>query len=225
VTHCVSPAARLQRRPLFAGRFPPPGLVGAFLPWNTRSENVKHRALLRRCPCRFSRPRIATLRVSLRVTTFSNATQWKVQSRQMAAGEELRLAGPTGLEPATSGVTGRRSNQLNYDQCHRSIANRTPTTSVVGRSIDRRVARGCTITEVALGNGLGRCRRRTSRDLRAIVTWPTKHDGSAHGHRGAFRLAALFVDTRSPQIHRSWTMVARGHLDSPRRQLPVASPG
>ena len=25
------------------------------------------------------------------------------------------LAGPTGLEPATSGVTGQRSNQLNYD--------------------------------------------------------------------------------------------------------------
>jgi hypothetical protein len=25
------------------------------------------------------------------------------------------LAGPTGLEPATSAVTGRRSNQLNYD--------------------------------------------------------------------------------------------------------------
>ena len=27
----------------------------------------------------------------------------------------FRLAGPTGLEPATSGVTGRRSNRLNYD--------------------------------------------------------------------------------------------------------------
>ena len=27
----------------------------------------------------------------------------------------LGMAGSTGLEPAASGVTGRRSNQLNYD--------------------------------------------------------------------------------------------------------------
>ena len=27
----------------------------------------------------------------------------------------FKLAEPTGLEPATSDVTGRRSNQLNYD--------------------------------------------------------------------------------------------------------------
>jgi hypothetical protein len=29
--------------------------------------------------------------------------------------EREMLAGSTGLEPAASGVTGRRSNQLNYD--------------------------------------------------------------------------------------------------------------
>jgi hypothetical protein len=28
---------------------------------------------------------------------------------------KLKMAGPTRLELATSGVTGRRSNQLNYD--------------------------------------------------------------------------------------------------------------
>ena len=27
---------------------------------------------------------------------------------------EVKMAGTTGLEPATSDVTGRRSNQLNY---------------------------------------------------------------------------------------------------------------
>jgi hypothetical protein len=34
------------------------------------------------------------------------------------------MAGSTGLEPATSGLTGRRSNQLNYDpaRSHRQEA-------------------------------------------------------------------------------------------------------
>ena len=32
------------------------------------------------------------------------------KAAEVAAGESFRLAGPTGLEPATSGVTGRRAN-------------------------------------------------------------------------------------------------------------------
>ena len=35
--------------------------------------------------------------------------------RELADSMKLELAGSTGLEPAASGVTGRRSNQLNYD--------------------------------------------------------------------------------------------------------------
>ena len=37
------------------------------------------------------------------------------QPRLALSSSERRLAGSTGLEPAASGVTGRRSNQLNYD--------------------------------------------------------------------------------------------------------------
>ena len=36
----------------------------------------------------------------------------------------MGMARETGLEPATSGVTGRRSNQLSYSPAKRSLAER-----------------------------------------------------------------------------------------------------
>ena len=40
------------------------------------------------------------------------------------SGPDLKeLAGATGLEPATSCVTGRRSNQLNYAPAHIDLTN------------------------------------------------------------------------------------------------------
>ena len=38
-----------------------------------------------------------------------------IQLQKVLMSDLRGLAGPTGLEPATSGVTGQRSNQLNYD--------------------------------------------------------------------------------------------------------------
>ena len=46
----------------------------------------------------------------------------------MAANLLRKLAEPTGLEPATSDVTGRRSNQLNYDSA-RNLFNAHPRAS------------------------------------------------------------------------------------------------
>ena len=44
------------------------------------------------------------------------------------------MAGSTGLEPATSGVTGRRSNQLNYDPAWVRESEKFEVESVKARS-------------------------------------------------------------------------------------------
>ena len=40
---------------------------------------------------------------------------WSIFFVYLLGGPWAKLAGSTGLEPAASGVTGRRYNQLNYD--------------------------------------------------------------------------------------------------------------
>ena len=47
------------------------------------------------------------------------------------------MAGSTGLEPATSGVTGRRSNQLNYDPAWVNPAEAGFYVFIYGRYRDR----------------------------------------------------------------------------------------
>ena len=57
----------------------------------------------------------AKLATQLATRNFLNRASESTKAAEVAADQVLRLAGPTGLEPATSGVTGRRSNRLNYD--------------------------------------------------------------------------------------------------------------
>src|SRR5574341_637155 len=51
------------------------------------------------------------------------------------------MAGPTGLEPATSGVTGRRSSQLNYDPAN-VLASAPPLATKTGPATCPRTPRG-----------------------------------------------------------------------------------
>ena len=75
--------------------------LAAFTPWNIARV---HRY--------YESPALWKTADLVRHLVNSNFLYWvrgQQKSRQVAAGESLRLAGPTGLEPATSGVTGRRS--------------------------------------------------------------------------------------------------------------------
>ena len=58
------------------------------------------------------------------VLPFENGCKYAVKVEKRAlndTGALLKMAEPTGLEPATSDVTGRRSNQLNYDSAKTGI--------------------------------------------------------------------------------------------------------
>ena len=46
--------------------------------------------------------------------TLANVCTRKAENTEVFEKKRRRVAGTTGLEPATSDVTGRRSNQLNY---------------------------------------------------------------------------------------------------------------
>ena len=57
----------------------------------------------------------ATLRQPFDLLALTNTTWQRKGHRNLFRRPLSCMAEPTGLEPATSDVTGRRSNQLNYD--------------------------------------------------------------------------------------------------------------
>ena len=68
------------------------------------------------------------------------------------------LAGSTGLEPAASGVTGRRSNQLNYDP-KTNFANLEPQ---IANWVVRPIAGRICVSKSAITNQLAICSRPTA---------------------------------------------------------------
>ena len=62
-----------------------------------------------------------------------SATDTPRKSRRASSSKSLLMAEPTGLEPATSDVTGRRSNQLNYDSAFSNLRFRDLRTQTGGR--------------------------------------------------------------------------------------------
>ena len=90
------------------------GVSFAIFLWNIlrKYPRVPQRESVIRVLAAYENAKVASDFASLQL---SNAPTENTKRREVAAHECFRLAGPTGLEPATSGVTGRRSNRLNYD--------------------------------------------------------------------------------------------------------------
>ena len=67
-----------------------------------------------------------------------SATDTPRKSRRASSPKSLKkVAEPTGLEPATSDVTGRRSNQLNYDSARNIDDFRLPISDLEKVSLNR----------------------------------------------------------------------------------------
>jgi hypothetical protein len=69
-------------------------------------------------------PTLTVRRTEPNVLPFENGCKSAVKVEKRALNETGALnlvAEPTGLEPATSDVTGRRSNQLNYDSAGKTL--------------------------------------------------------------------------------------------------------
>jgi hypothetical protein len=82
----------------------------AFRSWNIHPETRNIAAFDRRST-RILALQIRGLASDFASLQFSKRPSENTKRRQVAAGECFNLAGPTGLEPSTSGVTGRRSNR------------------------------------------------------------------------------------------------------------------
>jgi hypothetical protein len=88
--------------------------------WTTEPESVERRKLLAELSQAIwqkngqivalkPQPPLAPYFIAIR-----NAQEGRLKGPKADRNSEVTKAGATGLEPATSGVTGRRSNQLSY---------------------------------------------------------------------------------------------------------------
>src|SRR5437763_13608034 len=91
-------------RALSAATFRP--AFAAFRPWNiARAQRYYESPALWKS---------ADLVRHLVNSNFLYRVRGQQKRRQVAAGDSLRMAGPTGLEPAAFGVNGRRAHKPNY---------------------------------------------------------------------------------------------------------------
>ena len=97
------------------------------------------------------------------------------------ASERVEVAGSTGLEPAASGVTGRRSNQLNYDpakpfECNRNDAAGSSVTRPVTVPLTNRATGG--VKGAKDSRPLATARRAVAACTQACAAQPTNdHKG------------------------------------------------